>query len=311
MPPVLSQWYEHDCGTVRIDKYWGSALDYAPNTKISLFLPFIGSVQLNTDEVMNKTLGVKYRIDLLSGQCVALVTCDNDVYYQFTGECSVSVPLTGSDWSRIYSAAIGAVGTAIAGGIGANAAGAMAMRGNSGTQWVNDAARALNAGASAGQAYLTKGMPIGDAHARQNLMDMMAMSMDLAKDAKAERTENAAENAALMIRRSHSITSARIVDTVANTVSQVMGGKYSVNHSGSITGSAGMLGQRTPFVIIEFPNQSLAENYAHYAGYPSNLEGALSEFSGYTEVEQALVSIRGTDSELSELLDALKSGVYL
>ena len=278
MSPVQSQWYERDCGTIQISEYWGSALDYAPNTKISLFLPFIGSVQLNTDEVMGNRLGVKYRVDLLSGQCVAMVTVNDDVLYQFTGTCSVSVPLTGSDWSRIYSAAIGAVGTAITGAVAAS----------------NSVGQPTDSGPS--------------------MAGSDKPSVSLGKDFQLDEwkpSSDLAEMTAVGYSPSRSIDSTRIANTVRNTVGQVISGKLYIHHSGSVSGSSGMLGVRIPFVDIEYPNQSLAENYKHYVGYPANLSGKLSEFTGYTEVEKVIVSIEGTDEELAEIISALKGGVYL
>ena len=123
MPPVLSQWNEIDFGSVNISEFWGSALDYSPNTKIHAMLPFIGSVQLNTDDVMGTTVGLVYRIDLLSGHLVAMITVNDEVLYQFTGECAVAVPLTGSDWSMVYGAIAGTIGAVAIGAAGAAAAG--------------------------------------------------------------------------------------------------------------------------------------------------------------------------------------------
>ena len=62
-----SQFYDFDCGTFELMEYYNSYLDYAPYTKVSIFLPYIGDKQLSTDEGMNKTLGVKYRFDLATG----------------------------------------------------------------------------------------------------------------------------------------------------------------------------------------------------------------------------------------------------
>ena len=303
MAPVESQWYEHNCGSVRLNEYWGSALDYSPNTKVSLMLPFIGSVSLNTDEVMGHEIGVKYHVDLLSGSCVAMVTVDGSVYYQYTGECSVNVPLTGSDWSRVYAAVTGAVGTAITGGISAAgvglSAGAVTSALSSGvSKNVKSAAMAGNTLARVSKELAGKK---GVVQARQELIDAMAASADAAKNAA-----TASGNV------SHGLITARLAGTINNTVGQVMGAKAGVSHSGSISGAAGMLGVKVPYLLIEFPNQSLADNYKHYVGYPSNIEATLGSLSGYTEVEQVIPDgFTGTDDELGELLDALKGGVYL
>lgn len=308
MPPVMSQWYEFDCGTININEYWGSALDYAPNTKISLFLPFIGSVTLNTDEVMGKRLGIKYRIDLLSGQCVAMVTVaglvdqTGTVYYQYTGECAVSVPLTGADWSRVYSAAIGAIGAAVTGGIAAGAAGVAAGGATSALAGANAAEAAANTGMAFSMINDTsKGIP-GVQQMRQNMVQASQMALEAGRQA-----------ASAPARVSNGVRAMRIANTVNNTVGQVISGKGYVTHSGTVSGNAGMLGVKVPYVMIEFPNQSLADNYKHFVGYPSNMYARLGDLSGYTECEQVLAGglVNQTDAEMSELVEALKGGVYL
>lgn len=306
MPPVASQWYEFDCGTVMLPKYWGSALDFAPNTKVSLFLPFIGSVHLNTDEVMGNQIGIKYRFDLLSGQCVAMVTIgltgQTSVWYQFTGEAGVSVPLTGADWSRVYSAAIGAVGTAITGGIGAAASGAAA----GGATAALAGAQAADAASNAGLAYsmindTSKGVR-GVAAMRDQMLQASQMALDAGKQA-----------ASAPARVAKGVQASRIANTINNTIGTVMTGKGAIQHSGTISGSAGMLGVKTPYLCVEYPNQSLAQDYKHYVGYPSNIYARLGTLSGYTECEQVIpTSLAGqTDSEVAQVLESLKGGVYL
>ena len=308
MPPVLSQWHTHNCGMVTLPEYWGSALDYAPYTKLTLFLPFIGSVQLDTDEFMGKQINVTYNIDLLSGQCVAMVTTPTlpgqtgSVVYQFTGECSVSVPLTGADWSRVYSAVFGAVGTALTGAVGAASAGVAA-----------GGATAALAGAQAADAVGNIGMAyslINDTSKGVKGVVAMRDSMQQAANLALDAGRNAA---ALPAKVSRGVRAAGIANTVNNTVGQVMGAKTMVNHSGSISGSAGMLGVKTPYLLVEYPNQSLANNYKHFAGYPSNIASKLNTLSGYTECEQVIANGLGscTDGEIGEILESLKSGVYL
>lgn len=296
MPPVTTQWYGESCGKIYIPEYWGSALDYAPYTKISCMLPFIGSVQLNTDEVMGKELEIIYRFDLLSGSCVAFILVNGSVFYQFTGECAVSIPLTGADWSRVYSAAIGAIGTALSGGLSAGASGAIAQAGFQSSNML-----AAKQGIQAAKQFekLRDSMPKGT-RGRPALLDA-------AKSAR-ETAINAANSGNV----GNAIRASRIISTVNNSVGSVMNGKISIQHSGTISGTSGLLGMRRPFVTIEYPNQSLAENYKHFVGYPSNIFAKLSDVSGYTECEQVIVeNFPGTDNEYAEMLEALKGGVYL
>lgn len=302
MPPVLSQWYDFDFGQLVVKPYSNTALDYAPNTKITAMLPYIGSVTLNTDEIMGQTLNLRYRIDLLSGSCVAMITVNASVYYQFTGECGVSIPLTGADYSRIYSAVIGAIGTAITGGIAAAGAGAAAAGATTAVAAGNSIARNTTAAANAGAAFsnVTKG--VRGAPAMRQLM------MEAAQNA----VNAGADLAEVPTKVSRGVQAARIANTVNNTVGQVMSGKQLAQHSGTISGSAGMLGTRAAYLMIEYPNQALPEKYRHFVGYPSGMYAKLGSLTGYTECEQVLAAgITGTDEEYAELVECLKGGVYL
>jgi len=300
MAPVKSQWYESDFETIQISPYWGSALDYSPYTKINLFLPFIGSVPLNTDEVMGQTLGLKYRFDLLSGQCVAIVTVNGDCLYQFTGESAVSIPLTGADWSRIYAAAVGATTAVVAGVAGVAGAGA-AGAGLTG----QTAAGVAESVAAAGTAY-------ADVNATsRGVKGVTAMRAALVE--AAQNANNAsAQIASSHVRRSSALKAAAITHAVDNVAGNIMGSKVNISHASTISGSAGILGIRRPYVLIEYPNQSLPENYKHFVGYPSNIYAKLNTLSGYTECESVIVSgINATEEEIAEISEALKAGVYL
>lgn len=300
MLPITSQWYEFDCGTITIHEYWGSYLDYTPYTKVHAMLPFIGSVTLNTDEVMNQVVGLKYRIDLLSGQCVALITINNSVYYQFAGECAIAVPLTASDWSRVYSAATAAIGTAITGGVGVASVGA--TTGISGSAALGLASTTEAVGNLIGQsASIPKGTR-GITNMRNQLQEAVDINMNAARQI--------AQQSGV---RSSALRASRLANTGAGLVSQVMSAKGHIQHSGTISGSASVLGERSAYVMLEYPNQSLPDNYKHFVGYPSNVYAKLSTLSGYTECEQVIVEglSRATDSEISELTEALKGGVYL
>lgn len=134
-----NQFVTLDCGTIDLDEFWGSYLDYSPYTKLSIYLPFIGVRALNIDEFMSGTIGVKYVIDIVSGDCIAFISrvgsTDNltvpvpailGVLYQFNGNVSLQVPISAANFAQMYgasiSAAVGGVGMlagAVTGGLSA------------------------------------------------------------------------------------------------------------------------------------------------------------------------------------------------
>lgn len=103
MPLVKSQYQEFDCGSLEVKHFWGSALDYAPYTQIQIYLPYIGVRELNTDEIMGKTLSVKYHIDLYGGGVVAFVLVNNSVRYQYSGNCMQQIPISSASYSELIA----------------------------------------------------------------------------------------------------------------------------------------------------------------------------------------------------------------
>lgn len=112
LPVASSQWVHKDCGSLTIQPYDGSYLDYAPYSKVtSLYLPFVGVVSVDIDIIMNTTIGVYYKIDIVSGQCIVYVTKNGDVYFQYQGQCAVPIPVTSIDWSTTVSSGLGLIGS--------------------------------------------------------------------------------------------------------------------------------------------------------------------------------------------------------
>ena len=125
---VDSRYTEINCGAITVPEYWGNYLDYSPYTKVYCYLPFIGIVELNTDDIVGHGVQITYKIDSYNGSCVAMITTakkqdEESVVYQFSGNCSVEVPITSGMKSTMQSALIGAATCAV-GAMGAGLAGA-------------------------------------------------------------------------------------------------------------------------------------------------------------------------------------------
>lgn len=89
---ITTNFIEADCGNVIVDEYNKNSLDYTSST-IELYLPFIGSIDLNPNDVYNKKLNIKYRVNPLNGGCLALVYSDGrQIGYQ-QGNVSFDIPL--------------------------------------------------------------------------------------------------------------------------------------------------------------------------------------------------------------------------
>lgn len=130
-----TQFVSKDFGTIDINEFWGAFLDYSPYTQIEIYLPFIGIKPLSIDDVMGKTLGLTYNIDIVTGGCVAFITVNDSVLYQFVGQCAMPVPVTANDWSNVVRGALSvaaSIGAAVAtGGLSAPLTGATVAGGMS------------------------------------------------------------------------------------------------------------------------------------------------------------------------------------
>ena len=111
---VSQQYVDVDCGSVRLDEYFGNVFDYSPHTIISLYLPFIGFVPLNVDDVMRSTISISYGVDVFTGACLATVNVDRDGnsvgLYQYSGVASVEYPLTGAQHGGLVNGLLGVAG---------------------------------------------------------------------------------------------------------------------------------------------------------------------------------------------------------
>lgn len=226
--PVANSIYYKFSYILNLNEYWGGALDYSSYTKMKIYLPYCGIYDVNIDDFMGGTMKVTYKVDLLSGMCVALVKSMrsgkqgtiNSELYQFSGNIFLPVPITSNDWTSLYQSVLGLASVAIA------------------------------------------------------PSPMAAVGM-------------------------------------AETV---MSQKVNVQKSGSIGSNYGYLGIQTPYVIIERPCQSLPVNFGDYYGYPSNIYGPISTFTGYIEVDPSTVwsnNIPCTDQEAEEIKSLFEEGVYL
>lgn len=101
-----SQFVTLDMGTIEVKKYWDNCLDFDPYTRISIYLPYVGYVDLDTDEVMGRDISVKYNVDIVTGCCLALIIVDGSVLYQYPGECSCQIPVTSVSFDSFLQSAV-------------------------------------------------------------------------------------------------------------------------------------------------------------------------------------------------------------
>ena len=229
---LSTQYVSVDCGSVAVRKKNGDFLDY--DTKISIYLPYIGFRELSADDVMGASLKVVYNIDVLTGACAAFIKhSTRGVMYAYNGSCITNVALSGTN----YSGAIQNAVSTVASGVG------------------------VLAGMASGAAPVTL---------------MSATSM---------------------------------LSSAANTA---LNSKPSIQRSGNLGGSAGILSVQKPFIVIQRPNPSVPSYMQNYVGRVCNKTASLGACKGFTMVDHCHIDgISATPGEISEIEAMLKAGVIL
>lgn len=93
-------------GSLAIPKYYNSFLDYAPYTKLTIFLPFIGFKELDTNLFMGKTLKLYYVFDFITGAVKAQIFA-NDIYcMSFDATAGIDIPITASNRAQVEASYI-------------------------------------------------------------------------------------------------------------------------------------------------------------------------------------------------------------
>ena len=127
-PVVSEQFRRFSCGSVLIKEQNKNVTDYSPYASVHIYLPFIGIVPLDVDEVMGGTIEVVYSVDMYTGACLAEVRLTRQpdvpvqkILYTFNGTASQSMPLTSADATGLVSsiAGLGAAAIGVVSGGGA------------------------------------------------------------------------------------------------------------------------------------------------------------------------------------------------
>lgn len=116
-PVITSQYVDVNFGSLTLDEFWGNSIDYSPYTRVQLALPYIGIVEVDTDDVIGSVNTLTYHIDVFSGALCAMLHCVkgnlSSVIYQWSGSCGVALPITGQNFNAVIGAIMGVSAAAI------------------------------------------------------------------------------------------------------------------------------------------------------------------------------------------------------
>ena len=129
---VTTSYYTIDFGSVYIKPIYKSFADY--DTRITLFLPFIGYEEIDISDLMGGNLYIHYNVDVYSGECAAYVEASNQfettrhAILEKKGNCALQFPISGANYMSVYTGAIGSIVSGANGNIAGAATGLMSLR---------------------------------------------------------------------------------------------------------------------------------------------------------------------------------------
>ena len=106
------------------------------------------------------------------------------------------------------------------------------------------------------------------------------------------------------------LTAMGVASGLSNAANTAVNSKPTVQRSGNMGGSAGLMSYQKPLLVITRPRMSVPDKLNKFTGLTTNVTMPLSSCVGFTQVE--LIHLDGvpcTENERSELLSLLKQGV--
>lgn len=290
-----------DLGHIQLKRTYNDWRDFEPYTKLSVYLPYVGRFPLDASRYYNKNINVRYYIDLRTGACCACLIADGILLDWFDGIIGTEMPITLTDYSSyaqnqlniiMRNAGIGAVGEAKVGNLGIKGVTGAINSGADkvGSDWSNGYVGARQAGlssASAAGAAEIAAKPAGNA---------MAAGVAGA----------AIGGAAMMGVVAAGVAMKTTFDVMKDGIS---------GYTKCRPASSAMINQylpQYPTFMFEIKEINESEYLNELYGRPSNKSGTLGSFSGYLECEDVmLICPIATDNERQEIIDLVRSGIYL
>lgn len=278
-----------DLGSLDIKRTFGDWRDFEPYTKCSVYLPYVGRFPINLAKYYDKHVNIRYFIDIRSGACCACLIADGVLLDWFDGIIGTDMPITLTDYSNFATSQI----NCIMRNMGLGVAGEAAV-GSKGVQ-----------GMKAALGYQGEMQQVQDAARQTPLTSSLADQTAASNGTRAVVATGVAGVAALGL---------VAVGTAMKTTFDIMRDGIA-GYTNGRPSSSSMINQYLPqyaMFIFEYKEIDESDYLNELYGRPSNKSGPISSFSGYLEAEDVmLICPIATDNERQEIIDLVRSGIYL
>lgn len=114
--PVVSGNPDASFGPYTIDRKFNDFRDYAPYTRVSIYLPYCGWCDLPS-HVVGRSVSVKYFTDIIAATCKAVVFCNNNIIAEAAGVIGLDIPFVADNVGAKMQAVTAGMIAALGGGI--------------------------------------------------------------------------------------------------------------------------------------------------------------------------------------------------
>lgn len=299
---VASEFLMHDFGYIDIptelaSRIRGDYLDYAPFVKYQLYLPYVGYIDLNPNDIIDGKLGIQMNVNVITGEGLYVVyTDDNDKHQKVDGtedgpqviftipcQLGIEVPVNASMFGNLVRSVVNTIGTAASIGASAGVAGGIVAAG-----MASQRLHSMNEGTKEG---IKKGRIDKDA----------GEALIASRKAYATQLENEA-------------TKGQVAGDAINQAINAIPAPPDVGRSGGgFNSDTGTLGSFNPFVIVTFPIIATPNGFEDIFGNRCAVIDTLDNCSGFTQV----IAVKPTNDDVykckykNEIIALLQAGVYL
>lgn len=97
---IDSQVIRKSGGSLKLNRYFNNFLDYAPYTKMSIYLPFIGFSQIE-NEYMYDGVEIEYLFDIITGEMLVLLKSNGKTFRTINGSFGIDIPFSSTNKAQI------------------------------------------------------------------------------------------------------------------------------------------------------------------------------------------------------------------
>ena len=116
--------YIHSFGSLSIKEDENAFIDYAPFSRVSIHLPFIGTQAIDIDLIRRNskyndtTIELKYKYNIVNGTVVAyLKTANQKILYEWAGNVATPVPVASNDYTQTIAGLMSMASSAVSGAV--------------------------------------------------------------------------------------------------------------------------------------------------------------------------------------------------